>query len=221
MTSDILRRSVELQDYTAVFLDFDGVIKESTSAKTYGFARLFAEYGRDIQDRVVHHHQMHAGISRFEKIPYYFNRFLGRNPTEGELQSLYSRYSLLTNEAVVQSSWVEGVREYLDSCGSQQDIYIITGTPQKDIDWIVRRIDIKKYFKGVLGSPRTKTEILSELIESHQYINNQCVMIGDALADYEAALNVGIDFLLRLTPENQSVFKEIQCPRISDFKELL
>jgi len=221
MNSNKTGKHISLKDYTVVFWDFDGVIKESTDVKTEGFRKLFAEYGWEIQKQVVHHHELNAGISRFVKIPYYFKTFLSRDLTKDEITAYCIQYGMLTNEAVVNAEWVPGVKQYLSSYRHKQDFFIVTGTPQNDIDWIIDHIGIKDYFRGIFGSPRTKSEILSAFFQKGTHSREQCIMIGDSVADYQAATESHIDFLLRATPGNRQTFKEIYCPSILDFKEML
>ena len=59
-----------------IIFDFDGVIKDSVDIKTNAFAEIFSKYGTSIVDKVLDHHKMNGGISRFEKIKHYYKQFL-------------------------------------------------------------------------------------------------------------------------------------------------
>ena len=54
-----------------IFIDFDGVIKESLDIKADAFESLFSKFGNDISQKIRKHHDKNSGISRFEKIPLY------------------------------------------------------------------------------------------------------------------------------------------------------
>jgi phosphoglycolate phosphatase-like HAD superfamily hydrolase len=62
---------LSLRDFRWIFLDFDGVIKESVEAKSAAFVHLFEGFGDDVSKRVRSHHEANGGMSRFEKIPMY------------------------------------------------------------------------------------------------------------------------------------------------------
>ena len=59
-----------------VIFDFDGVICESVGIKTDGFAMLYEPYGKDVVDKVIKHHLVNGGVSRFEKLRLYHKIFL-------------------------------------------------------------------------------------------------------------------------------------------------
>ena len=61
----------------AIIFDFDGVISESVNVKTKTFAKLYLKYGKEISEKVVDHHLLNGGISRFVKFQLYHEKFLG------------------------------------------------------------------------------------------------------------------------------------------------
>ena len=66
----------DLINYKLIFFDFDGVIKDSNRIKTQAFQELFKEFGNKISSKVVNHHIQNMGISRYDKITYYYKEFL-------------------------------------------------------------------------------------------------------------------------------------------------
>jgi HAD superfamily hydrolase (TIGR01549 family) len=207
-------------EYEVIIWDFDGVIKESVAVKIDGFSKLFAEYGNDILEKVIKHNLLNTGISRYEKIPFYFKEYLGVELTQSEIELYCRRLSDLTNEAVVHSPWVAGVRDFLQCGYEKQKYYIATGTPQKDIEWIVDELNIRNMFHGIYGSPMAKVDILSKIMKANDCSSENYLMIGDAMIDLEAARENGIDFLLRSTSVNDMHFTGIVCPKFNDFEEL-
>ena len=57
----------------AYFFDFDGVIVDSVQIKAKAFALLFESHGSQIQEKIVSHHLNNGGMTRSEKIKYYFS----------------------------------------------------------------------------------------------------------------------------------------------------
>jgi HAD superfamily hydrolase (TIGR01549 family) len=208
------------QEYNVIFWDFDGVIKESVTVKIDGFKSLFFEYGADVIEKIISHNQLNGGVSRYKKIPYYFKEYVGIQLTEKQIEIECKRLSELTNEAVINSPWVAGVKDFLFKGYKKQKYYIVTGTPQTDIDFIVNRLNIREYFNGIYGSPRTKPDIISALMNKYNYSYKECLLIGDSMTDYESAKENHIDFLLRSTSINHEQFKKINCPKFNDFEEI-
>ena len=57
--------------HKAIIFDFDGVIADTLQLKTDAFAELYSPFGDHIIKKVVSHHKMNLGVSRFEKIKFY------------------------------------------------------------------------------------------------------------------------------------------------------
>jgi len=209
--------TLDIFSYKTIFWDFDGVIKESNQAKTQAYLELFSDFGADVREKVKNHHRENGGISRFVKIPMYFRDFAGITLTQTQLEEQLRRYSELTLDAVVAAEWVPGAREYIERNYSFQNFYIVTGTPQEDIEEICRRMNFTSYFRGIFGAPRDKTSIVGSVLEKETYEPSQCLFIGDALADFEAARNNGIDFLLRQNAENRELFRAHDVTRVENF----
>lgn len=186
----------------AILFDFDGVIAESMDIKTDAFARLFDEFGPEIVKKVVAHHQAHGGVSRFEKIRLYHEHYLGKAITDEELSAWCGRFSDLVLDAVVSSPYVLGALELLESCHEKYSCFIITGTPQEEMEEILSRKGLRRFLVGVYGSPTTKTEIVRELMSAHKFAPKEIIYIGDAMTDYEAAKGAGITFIGRV-PEGK------------------
>ena len=212
--------SFRLSQYNVIFWDFDGVIKESMEAKTWIFRELFKDYGETVQDQVQQHHEEHGGMSRFEKIPYYFREYLRQTISEAELTQWCERFSQLSVEQVLKAAWVPGVYPYLEQFHQRQTFYVVTGTPQEEIEYLLKQLNIETYFVEVFGAPVQKDHAVRQVLGRKGYALKDCLVVGDSLTDYHAATNNGVAFLLRTTPINQPLFQNIACPRIPDFLEV-
>jgi len=203
----------------AILFDFDGVIAESMDIKTDAFARLFREFGPEIVKKVVAHHQAHGGVSRFEKIRLYHEQYLGKVITDEELSAWCGRFSDLVLDAVVSSPYVPGALELLESCHKKYSCFIITGTPQEEMEEILSRKGLNRFFIGVYGSPTTKTEIVKEIMSAHKFEPKEIVYIGDAMTDYEAAKGAGITFIGRVPEGKPNIFPP-DAVVVSDLKNI-
>ena len=58
-----------------IFFDFDGVIAESVSAKTYAFEEMYLPYGNDIALKVVEYHKLHGGFLDMKSLNIFIKNF--------------------------------------------------------------------------------------------------------------------------------------------------
>jgi phosphoglycolate phosphatase-like HAD superfamily hydrolase len=210
---------VSIDSYQLIFWDFDGVIKDSVDVKTRAFIRLFDRYGLDVAEKVRAHHLDNGGMSRFDKLPIYL-RWAGEDPSEDRVSEFCDRFSQLALQGVIDAPWVPGVENCLRSNPHRQIFVLISATPQDEIELILQMIDLKKCFIDVFGAPISKKEAIRMTLESRGIDPRNCLMIGDARADLEAAQLNHVPFLLRLHATNTAVFADYTGSMVRDFMEL-
>ena len=179
----------------AIIFDFDGVILDSVDIKTKAFARLFEEHGPDVQRQVVEHHLAHGGVSRFRKFAHIYENILHRPMPEGESERLGGRFSELVFDEVVKAAWIPGAPEFLAQNHTRYRCFVASGTPQEELERIVRLRDLEKYFAGVFGTPPTKEEITRAIFAKEGLRNSEALFVGDALTDFNAAKACGVRFV--------------------------
>lgn len=202
-----------------IFFDFDGVLAESVDVKTEAFRQMYLKHGDSFSQRVVEHHKNNGGVSRFEKFKIYNGQWLNEHIDEKKIQSLAETFSNLVVEGVVNADEVPGAKEFLELSNKIKK-FIITGTPTTEIKPILKKRGMLNFFKGVYGSPEKKDFWVKKILTDLQINQDECVFIGDALADYNAALNNNITFILRETNEGKELFKDFKGYRIKDITEL-
>lgn len=185
--------------FDAVIFDFDGVLVESTDVKTRAFSKIYAGYGSEIERRVVSYHEEHAGISRFRKFQYFQEVLLGIPYSDRDGEALSALFSQLVVDAVVDAPFVAGAKEFLDAHKEKLLMFIASGTPDGELQEIVQRREMMSYFMSVHGTPSTKGQIISKLLESFALDRGRVLMVGDALADLEGACQAGVCFLGRVS----------------------
>lgn len=180
----------------AVFFDFDGVIVDSAPIKTAAFAKMFRKYGPDIERRVVDYHLAHQGISRFDKFRYSYENILNVSIDQNTLTMLGQEFSRLVLSSVIASPQIPGIMENLIELHSLQiPTYVVSGTPDEEIRYIVRMKRLNHYFTAVYGSPPQKIDILRNIINQNNYAALNCLFLGDSLTDFEAAREASVKFL--------------------------
>ena len=199
-----------------IFWDFDGVIKDSVNVKSDAFEQLFSSFGTEIAKKVRRHHEANGGMSRFNKLPLYLN-WAKQQPSAMLVDEYARQFSLIVTKRVIKSEWVDGVLDYLQRYHDRQQFFLITATPQQEIEYITSELKIADYFQQVIGSPTTKYEAIHSLLQRYHIHPEQAVMIGDSISDYEAATNNNISFVLRKTELNNELQKVLSCQMIKDF----
>jgi len=179
----------------ALFFDFDGVIIDSARIKTEGFRTLFDSFSDQIVDKIVDYHQQHGGISRVDKIAYAFQNFIKQPLSQAELDLWSTRYSDLVVEKVIDAQWIAGAKEFLEEMHGKIPIFVISGTPETELRYVLKKRLISFYFQEILGSPMRKPQHIRNLLRQYFLNPDQCVFVGDALTDYNAAKDTGLHFV--------------------------
>jgi HAD superfamily hydrolase (TIGR01549 family) len=195
--------------WQAVFFDFDGVILDSVDVKTQAFATMFRSYGPKVEKAVVEYHLAHGGISRFKKFEYYYRHLLQKPITEEMLEDLGREFNQFTLDGVLAAPFIDEAMETLERL-KQQGIptFVVSGTPHEEIQLIVEKRNLSPYFVEVHGSPRKKLEIMQDISSRHSLCMKDCLFIGDATTDFEAAQGCGTGFLGIVKDCEQSPFPE-------------
>ncbi len=205
----------------AIIFDFDGVLVESVDVKTNAFAELFESEGEDVVKRVVDYHLKNTGVSRFEKIRYIYGSILERELSEETFNNLCLRFAGLVVDKVVNAPYVKGAKEFLDRYANKYLCYVASATPQDEIEDIIKRRHMTGYFKGIYGSPKSKADIVREILGAYNSVLSpqSFVYVGDALSDYAAASDNSVKFIARIN-NNGSIFSNINCLKLNDLTEL-
>ncbi len=207
-----------LAAYRTLFWDFDGVIKDSVAVKTQAYERFFAPFGASVAARVRAHHEKNGGMSRYDKFPLYLE-WAGQSTSADAVARYCERFSDAVMQAVIDSPWVRGAREYLEANCRRQCFVIVTGTPQEEIEDILRVLGIRECFLEVHGAPTSKVDAVAAVLRQQGCASQDALLIGDSDSDYQAARANGVAFLLRRTALNQSLQRlhgGLQCEDFLD-----
>ncbi len=182
----------------AIIFDFDGVLVESVDIKTEAFRELFKNYPGEYLEKFVQYHLLNGGVSRFEKIKYFYREFLNKAVTQEELRKLCEEFSRLVVKKVIEAPYVPGAERLLSLCQKAYDMFVVSGTPGNEMNFIVRERAMSHFFRGVYGSPSPKTQLVRKILKNCLLDPNETVMIGDSLTDFLAAKENRIRFLARV-----------------------
>ena len=206
-------------NFKLCFWDFDGVIKDSVEIKTQAYFSLFETFGSDVAEKVRKHHAENGGISRFDKIPIYL-KWAGIEPNEKIVNEYCKKFSKRVLQKVIDSPWVAGVENYLHNNKYKQTFVLVSATPQDELEDIVEALNLKECFSKVYGAPVLKQDAIFKIIQDLNLDPSECLMIGDARADLNAAIANQVPFLLRRHKSNVEILNSYSGPSIGDFVQL-
>lgn len=171
-----------------VFWDFDGVILNSLPVRDYGFRKIFEEFNDVLVNRLLEYHSLNGGLSRYVKIRYFYNAILGIDVSDEKVQELASKFSSimkieLTNKKYLISETVEFIKQNY----KKYNFHIVSGSDEKELNYLCEKLDLSKFFKTIEGSPTPKNELVKNILGKYNYNSNECILIGDSINDYEAA----------------------------------
>ncbi len=187
--------NINLENIKVILWDFDGVIMASNEVRDSGFEIVLADYPKDQVDKLLAFHRKNGGLSRYVKFRHFFEEIRGEPVTETEVKQWAQKFSeimliTLKDESLLISETVDFIRNNYES----YDMYVVSGSDQKELREICTSVGINKYFNDILGSPTPKKEHVKNIILKNRYRKEQCVLIGDSINDYDAAEYTGIRF---------------------------
>ena len=190
----------------AIIFDFDGVLVESFDVKSEAFRELLKDYPENI-DAFIKYHVENGGVSRYEKIRFFFNQLRKEPIGEKDVLKWCERYGKLVVQKVIDSKFVKGAEELLKSCYGRYEMFVVSGTPEEELKLIIRKRKLEYFFKGTFGSPAKKTTIVQKILSDYKIDPKKAIFVGDAKADLEAAKDHHIAFIARLNGYNEEFFQ--------------
>ena len=200
----------------ALLFDFDGVILESAGIKTAAYRKLFErEYPDKVED-FMEYHAVNVGISRYVKIQYFYEQILGIKITGKKKEELLDKFSQIVFNEILQASFIKGIPEFLEKNYKIFSLFVVTGTPDEEINSIIEKRKLNFYFKEIHGSPKEKKDIIFDILSRYKWNPGEVVFFGDAQSDLRAAKETGVIFVAILN--NDSTVLENCKYKIRDFQ---
>ncbi|MWV62970.1 HAD hydrolase-like protein [Helicobacter saguini] len=178
-----------------IFWDFDGVILDSQKIRIYGFREIFKEYDKRLVDKLIEYHINNGGLSRFNKITYFFNDILGEEISKEKVENYADEFSKIMRKELTNKEYlINDSLTFIQNNYKKYNFHILSGSEENELKFLCDTLEISKYFLSIHGSPTPKVILMQNLLNSQQYNPNECVMIGDSIHDYNAAKANNVDF---------------------------
>ncbi len=178
-----------------ILWDFDGVILDSMKIKGDGFKELFKEYDEKHVQLIEKYHYENGGVSRFEKIKYFFNSVLGQEISKKIIEELAFKFATIIEQKLYdKSNLIEETVNFIKKNYKKYNFHIVSGAEHNELNELCKYFELSKYFKSIDGSPTKKDILVKNVLKKYEYKKEETALIGDAMTDYNASAANEIKF---------------------------
>ena len=200
-----------------ILFDFDGVILDSMKIKAEGFKSIFSEFSKDDIDKMEAFHYANGGVSRFEKIKYFFNVILQQNIEAKEIQNYAEKFAKAIEENLKKpDNLIVETVQFIQLNYQKFNMHIVSGAEHHELNELCEIFNLKKYFLSIEGSPVKKDVLIRNLLKNYNYNTQDTILIGDSINDYDAAQKNDIEFYAY----NNIALKNLDCKYIDSFNRV-
>ena len=190
-----------------ITLDFDGTLVESNNIKDRAFETIFCEWPEHTET-MMRWHLKHDSIERGEKFRYFVEEVLALPGQNDLIEKLSSRFGKLTKTAIIECPFVMGAEVFLEYVRNRVSVYLVSATPQQDLNQIIKARGLSDNFKDLYGAPICKIETLKQIMLLENVSVDEILFIGDSAEDQQAAKFLGIRFIGRQSDRKLDMMDE-------------
>lgn len=202
-------------DKKIFFWDFDGVLMDSMPVRNKGFELVLKDFPKDQVDELMNFHLKNGGLSRYVKFRYFFENIRNEPISDYEINKWAKKFSVvMRKELVAPKLLIEDSLAFVKNNFENYDMHIVSGSDQEELRFLCNKMNIEIFFKSINGSPTPKIELVKNLLIINKYQNQDCVLIGDSLNDYDAAFKNEIDFI----GYNNVALKQLNAQYLESFR---
>lgn len=178
-----------------ILWDFDGVILNSMKIKGNGFVKLFKEYDGTYLKEIEDYHYYNGGVSRFEKIRYFYTEILKEKITEDKVLKLADKFAeIIESKMSDKNNLISETVKFIKNNYKKYNFHIVSGAEHNELNKLCDNFELTHCFISINGSPIKKDILVQNVIEKYHYDKNEIILIGDAVTDYNAAKKNKIEF---------------------------
>ena len=178
-----------------MFFDCDGVLLDSVHVKEREFRRLLERRIPERVDAAMEYYWANGGTSRLNKFRWIWTHLVGQPLEETEVAELGAEFAERVFRGVVECPMIAGAADFLERYCPELPAFVISGTPDEELKRVISARNLTRFFRGVFGSPKSKTQIGREIISDHGFHPRRIIFVGDATTDQDAARELGVFFV--------------------------
>lgn len=191
--------------------------------KTDAFRLALAGEDSELVEIFIEYHKKNGGVSRNVKFEYFYRNLKKQyNPSRSISEALV-KYSDICKEGLVSCKTILGVENFLVKLGDfGLRSFVVSGGNQEELREAFHIKHLDHYFVDILGSPRSKKQIITNLLED---LEGPSLYFGDAFLDYQVAIENRMNFVF-ISGKSDWFDGELLCkssnlPVYKNFTEIL
>jgi len=212
-------------DYTHIFetkimvFDFDGVIIDSTEVKVDEYRNLFSQFTKNevTLNKIINIYRNSAGIPRETTLKKVFKEVLDKTISDQEVENLSLDYSKKIFQRLETILPLKGFLEYI-AIHKEINKHIISGAPNSDVSYLIKKLNLTKYFKSIKGGPLNKKNEITNIRKLAKVKAQNIIYFGDQKNDCIAAKSAGVNFIGINAGSNLDT---MECKKFQNFEKLI
>ena len=176
-------------------MDCDGVIFDVNDVKVRAFVDALDEYPIDERQRMAAYHQAHGGVSRYEKLDWFFREVHPLDDSRAPLARALERFGAISRQGYAQRAPHPDALAFANHMGGAENVYVVSGSDQGELREAFGTKGLLPDFADVLGSPTRKQSHMREILYARGVPASRALMVGDGSGDMAAAQGLGIPFV--------------------------
>ncbi len=189
-----MKNPVNLNAYSTLVFDCDGVILDSNKVRARAFYNAALPYGKQHAEALEAYHILHGGVSRYVKFEILLRDMVGVPVTEQAMQALLHAFTTEATIGLLQCDIAPGL-ESLRQATPHARWILVSGADEKELRNVFAQRGIAEFFDGgIFGSPSNKDDILQREKKSGN-LTQPGLFFGDSRYDHQAATGAGLDFV--------------------------
>ena len=179
-----------------ILWDFDGVILNSMPIRDKGFREIFKDFDKEKIDLLLLYHRENGGLSRYVKIRYFFEHILSEPISDKDILKYAANFSaIMRTELINPDNLINDSITFIRNNYENYNFHIVSGSDQNELRFLCKELGIYDLFISIQGSPTHKNELVKNILNDLDYIEDETILIGDSINDYNAAVVNNIGFL--------------------------
>lgn len=180
----------------ALFLDYDGVIVDSMTAKAEAMADAFAPLTRE-RGAVVEGFRRHAGSGRelvFDRI---HEHLTGESLPASARERIEAAFLGRIDAINAAVGLFPGVRDFIAAQAGKRAVAVVTGVPQAEAERQLERLGLRRFLASVHAATRRapKNVLMRGFLEARGIAAPDALFAGDSRTDMHEAALAGVPFV--------------------------